>query len=85
MPKVAAVGGATDGKELRAVLLSLPEIYRVPLVLVHMEGFATKEVAHIVGAPIGTVLARLHRGRKLLEKRLWEYAQTNGLLEEGTR
>jgi RNA polymerase sigma-70 factor (ECF subfamily) len=49
-----------------------------------MEGFSTKEVAEVMSAPLGTVLARLHRGRKLLEKRLWEYAEDHGLLEEGT-
>ena len=52
--------------------MSLPEIYRVPLVLVHMDGFATKEVAKIIEAPLGTVLARLHRGRKLFERRMWD-------------
>jgi RNA polymerase sigma-70 factor (ECF subfamily) len=72
-----------DRDDLHQVLLAMPEIYRVPLVLVHMEGFSTKEVAALVGAPLGTVLARLHRGRKLLEKRLWEYAESHGLLKEG--
>lgn len=72
-------------EDLHAVLSELPEIYRVPLVLVHMHGFSTKDVAAIVEAPRGTVLARLHRGRKLLEKRLWEYARSHGLLKEGTR
>ena len=74
------------GKEdVTAVLLSLPEIYRAPLVLVHMDGYATKEVARIVGVPLGTVLARLHRGRKLFEKKMWDYAEANGLLKEGVR
>jgi RNA polymerase sigma-70 factor, ECF subfamily len=77
--------GRFDRDDLHRVLLELPEIYRVPLVLVHMEGFSTKEVAEVVAAPLGTVLARLHRGRKLLEKRLWEYAADHGLLEEGTK
>lgn len=71
-------------EDLHAVLLGLPEMYRVPLVLVHMDGYSTREVAEMVGAPRGTVLARLHRGRKLLEKRLWDYAKSHGLLEEGT-
>ncbi|MGH2787820.1 MAG: RNA polymerase sigma factor [Actinomycetota bacterium] len=71
--------------DVREVLLALPEIYRVPLVLVHMDGFATKEVAKILAIPLGTVLARLHRGRKLFEKRMWDYAETNGLLKEGVR
>jgi len=74
------------GKEdVTAVLLSLPEIYRVPLVLVHMEGYGTKEVARIFGVPLGTVLARLHRGRKLFEKKMWDYAEANDLLKEGVR
>lgn len=67
-------------EDVRAVLLSLPLLYRAPLVLVHMEGFSTREVAAMVGAPIGTVLARLHRGRKLFESRLWKYADEHGLL-----
>ena len=69
-------------EDVHQVLSSLPEIYRVPLVLVHMNGFATKEVAKIIDAPIGTVLARLHRGRKLFEKRMWEHAQETGMLKE---
>lgn len=72
-------------EDVTEVLLSLPEIYRVPLVLVHMDGFATKEVAKMLEAPLGTVLARLHRGRKLFEKQMWEHAEANGLLKAGTR
>lgn len=71
--------------DVSKVLLSLPEIYRTPLVLVHMDGFSTKEVAKIVGAPLGTVLARLHRGRKLFEKQLWDHAERTGLLKERAR
>ncbi len=67
-------------EDVRAVLLSLPLLYRAPLVLVHMEGFSTKEVAAMLCTPIGTVLARLHRGRKLFERRLWEYADEHGLI-----
>lgn len=72
-------------EDVTAVLLLLPEIYRGPLVLVHMNGFATKEVAKMLGVPLGTVLARLHRGRKLFEKTMWDYAEKNDLLKEGTR
>jgi RNA polymerase sigma-70 factor (ECF subfamily) len=72
-------------EDVRQVLLSLPDIYRIPLVLVHMEGFATKEVATMQSVPLGTVLARLHRGRKLFERRMWDYAIENGLLKEGVR
>jgi RNA polymerase sigma-70 factor (ECF subfamily) len=72
-----------DKEDVREVLLSLPDIYRAPLVLVHMEGFATKEAARILGAPLGTVLSRLHRARKMFERRLWDYAVENDLLKEG--
>lgn len=72
-------------EDVTAVLLLLPEIYRGPLVLVHMNGYATKEVAKMLDVPLGTVLARLHRGRKLFEKTMWDYAEKNDLLKEGTR
>ena len=72
-------------EDVREVLAGLPDIYRIPLVLVHMDGFATKEVAKYLGLPLGTVLARLHRGRKLFERRMWDYAVENGLLKEGVR
>lgn len=74
------------GKEdVTEVLLLLPDMYRIPLVLVHMEGFATKETARMLEVPLGTLLARLHRGRKLFEKTMWDYAETNGLLKENSR
>jgi RNA polymerase sigma-70 factor (ECF subfamily) len=67
------------------VLERLPDRYRIPLVLVYVDGLATKEVARILEAPLGTVLAQLHRGRKLFERRLWDYAEENGLLLEEAR
>lgn len=73
------------GEDVRAVLASLPELYRVPLVLVHMAGYHVKEVAFMLEVPLGTMLARLHRGRKLFERELWSYAERNGLLKEGAR
>ncbi len=72
-------------EDVRAVLARLPDLYRIPLLLVYVDGFATKEVARMLGAPLGTVLARLHRGRKLFERQLWEYAEAAGLLREGAR
>jgi RNA polymerase sigma-70 factor (ECF subfamily) len=70
--------------DVRAVLMDLPELYRLPLMLVYMDGFLAREVAGMLDAPLGTVLARLHRGRKLFEKQLWEYAERSGLLPEDT-
>jgi RNA polymerase sigma-70 factor (ECF subfamily) len=73
------------GKEdLYEVLATLPDIYRVPLVLAYMEGFSAKEVGKLLGRPLGTVLAQLHRGRKFFESRMWTYATQNGLLKKGT-
>jgi SAM-dependent methyltransferase len=49
------------------------------MLLTYVEGYHAKEVARFLGAPLGTILARLHRGRKLFERRLWEYAEEHGL------
>ncbi|MBW3657691.1 MAG: RNA polymerase sigma factor [Actinobacteria bacterium] len=65
------------------VLDDLPELYRVPLVLVHMEGWPAREVADALDVAVGTVHARLHRGRKLFERTLWTYAVGNDLLRTG--
>ena len=72
-------------EDVRAVLDALPDLYRVPLVLVHMEGYHVKEVASTLRVPLGTILARLHRGRKLFERELWTYAETHGLLRAEAR
>lgn len=72
-------------EDVRSVLERLPDRYRIPLVLVYVDGFATKEVARLLDAPLGTVLAQLHRGRKLFERELWDYAEENGLLAEEGR
>jgi RNA polymerase sigma-70 factor (ECF subfamily) len=76
--------GQFGPEDVRAVLASLPELYRIPLMLTYMDGFATKEVAAMLDAPLGTVLARLHRGRKLFEKAMWDYAEEHDLLGEGS-
>ena len=69
-------------EDVWAVLRSIPAHYRIALVLVHMEDLATKQVARMLEVPLGTLLARLHRGRKLFEKRLWDYAEQHDLLKE---
>jgi RNA polymerase sigma-70 factor (ECF subfamily) len=59
--------------------------YRVPLVLVHMEGMSTRAVARMFGVARGTVLSWLHRGRKQFEQQLWDYAVERDLLREEQR
>lgn len=69
-------------EDVHAVLRDLPLLYRTPLVLVHMEGMSTKQAARLIQVPLGTLLARLHRGRKLFERRLWTYAAEHDLLKD---
>lgn len=72
-------------EDVEAVLLRLPDIYRAPLVLRYMQGFATKKIARMLGAPLGTVLARLHRARKLFEREMWSYAEESDLLAKDAK
>ncbi len=66
--------------EVKEALESLPEQFRVAVLLADVEGFSYKEIAEILDVPIGTVMSRLHRGRKGLQKRLYEYAVERGLV-----
>lgn len=72
--------GTFAREDVHAVLMRLPEIYRAPLVLRYMDGYATKEIARMLELPLGTVLAQLHRGRKLFEREMWSYAEESELL-----
>jgi RNA polymerase sigma-70 factor (ECF subfamily) len=58
----------------------LPENFRLAVLLADVEGFSYNEIAEILDVPIGTVMSRLHRGRKQLRERLLEYAQEHGLV-----
>lgn len=69
-------------EDVWAVLDKIKPMYRVPLVLVHMEGMDVADVARMLGAPKNTVLSWLHRGRKRFEKELWNYAEERDLLRE---
>jgi RNA polymerase sigma-70 factor (ECF subfamily) len=71
--------------DVKAALESLPENFRLPVLLADVEGFSYKEIADIMGSPIGTVMSRLHRGRKALEKALWETARERGLVDGDER
>lgn len=70
-----------------SVLDRLDPKYRVPLVLVHMEGIPTSDVSRMLGVPLNTVLSWLHRGRRLFETEMWNYAEEHDLVrtQEGAR
>lgn len=65
--------------EVQSALESLPDQFRVAVIMADVEGFAYKEIASILGIPMGTVMSRLHRGRQALQKALW------GVLQERRR
>ena len=67
--------------KVREAVEKLPEEFKSVVVLADLEGFAYKEIAEILGCPIGTVMSRLHRGRKLLRVRLLHWARELGLVE----
>ena len=67
--------------EVREAVESLPENFRLAVLLADVEGFSYKEIAEIMDIPIGTVMSRLHRGRKALEKALYDFAVTHRLAE----
>ena len=68
--------------EVKNALESLPEDFRVLVLLSDVDGFAYKEIAEMLEIPIGTVMSRLHRGRKAMQKMLYEYARERGLIVE---
>jgi len=68
--------------EVKAAVEALPENFRMAVLLADVEGFSYKEIAEILDIPIGTVMSRLHRGRKALQKGLFDYAVTHGLADE---
>ncbi|RMH87123.1 MAG: sigma-70 family RNA polymerase sigma factor [Actinomyces sp.] len=69
-------------QEVKEAVESLPDHYRLPVLLADVEGFSYKEIAEILDVPIGTVMSRLHRGRKALQKALYEFARRRRLLPD---
>jgi RNA polymerase sigma-70 factor (ECF subfamily) len=76
---------AMPDEVVKEALESLPEQFRMAVLLADVEGFSYKEIADIMGVPIGTVMSRLHRGRKQLQRRLSEFARDRGLLPDTER
>ena len=81
----AEVLDAMPDDEVKNALESLPEQFRLAVILCDIEEFSYKEIAEILDVPIGTVMSRIHRGRKMLQEKLWEYAAERGLIPDVER
>jgi len=69
--------------DIKNALAEIPEEFRMAVFLADVEGFSYKEIAEIVGVPAGTVMSRLHRGRKQLREKLTDYARERGYAKGG--
>jgi len=68
--------------EVKQALEDLPENFRLPVLLADVEDFSYKEIAEMLDIPIGTVMSRLHRGRKAMQRALVDFARERGLLAD---
>lgn len=68
--------------DVKQALDDLPEPFRLPVLLADVEGFSYKEIAEMLEIPIGTVMSRLHRGRKAMQKSLYDYAEARGFVPQ---
>ncbi|MDA8277427.1 MAG: sigma-70 family RNA polymerase sigma factor [Actinomycetota bacterium] len=67
-------------EDVKAAIEALPEQFRLAVLLSDVEGFSYKEIAEIMDVPIGTVMSRLHRGRKALQKELYQFGANRGMV-----
>jgi RNA polymerase sigma-70 factor (ECF subfamily) len=91
--RLAGSGGSDPGRsaedealerftddDVKAALEALPEAFRMAVLLADVEGFSYKEISEITDVPIGTVMSRIHRGRRALQKALGDVAEARGLV-----
>ncbi len=83
-PEVEVLDRIMDA-EVRDSLESLPAQFRAAVLLADVEEFSYKEIAEILGVPVGTVMSRLSRGRHMLQRQLWEFAQKRHLVRGDER
>ena len=90
LPQLSQLSGSAEDQlmdmfpesEVRDALENLPEAFLMPVLLSDVEQFSYKEIAEILDIPIGTVMSRLHRGRKALQEGLYEYAMSRHLVSQ---
>jgi len=71
-----------DAESIVMALEALPEEYRVACALYFVQDFSYEEIAQTLAVPLGTVRSRIHRGRKLLQQRLWSIAEERGIVKQ---
>jgi RNA polymerase sigma-70 factor (ECF subfamily) len=76
-----------DGELIGTAIDALPDDYRMVATLYFMQDFSYQEIAEVLEVPVGTVRSRLHRGRRILQRALWQVAHDRGIVAEltGTR
>ena len=79
-PETIVLDSLVDS-DITEAIDSLPDQFRMAVLLSDVEGFSYAEMAEIMDVPLGTVMSRLHRGRKALQKRLWELARERGIVK----
>jgi RNA polymerase sigma-70 factor (ECF subfamily) len=82
-PETIVLAGLLDSDIVEAID-DLPDQFRMAVILSDIEGFSYAEMAEIMDVPLGTVMSRLHRGRKALQKRLFDLARERGIVKSGT-
>ena len=80
-PEKELLAKIIDG-DVRKAIDELPDDFRMVVVLSFLEGFSYEEIAEIADLQLGTVKSRLHRGRRLLQKKLYDYAVSNGYIKD---
>jgi len=76
----SALFGRMLSRDVEKALALLPPEFRLPVILADLEDLSYKEIADVMECPAGTVMSRLYRGRKLLQKRLHDYAVESGII-----
>jgi RNA polymerase sigma-70 factor (ECF subfamily) len=71
--------------DVKSALENLPYQFRLVVLLCDVEGFSYNDISEIIGSPLGTVMSRLYRGRKLLQRMLWNYAKNRGYVDANTK